>query len=302
MLHTSFDTLSSKEPSIVTLGYFDGMHLGHQAVIERLKNNADKNKYKSIILSFSNHPASILRPHLEPAFITTFTHRTRLLQATGVDELVMLEFTKELSMLSPREFLVLLKKHANIKGLVLGYDAVFGHQRTGERSHLYEIAHELGISIEYLESSKIEEDVVSSSKIRKQIAEGNLKEVSRYLGRPYSILNTVIPGMQMGRQLGFRTANMNIEGLCLPPFGVYRSVLTVQGASFPSLVNLGIAPSIREEKTPRLEVHIPHEDALDLYGHEVEVVLEGYIRPEIKFTNIDELKAQIAKDVLVLTW
>lgn len=275
-------------PLAITIGNFDGVHLGHRAMITRLKERAPH----SAIITFSNHPDEILH-HTPVSHLTTLTHRLSLFEEMGIEAVILIPFTEEFSKQTARLFLTTLKQRLGFTHLILGHDGVIGHDRTKD---LHPLSQELHFSLEYLEPVLVKGKVVSSSEIRKHIGAGELREAALFLGRPYSIRATVEPGKGMGHVLGFHTANLPVEELALPPMGVYAVEVALDQEILPAIANLGYAPTLHKDRPPCLEVHLLDEER-DLYGRELDVRFIKYLRPEKKFNSAEELKQQIEKDI-----
>lgn len=282
------DFTPSSEPISLTIGNFDGIHLGHQAILSRLTN-------RKVVFTFSNHPAEVL--YAKPSSrLITFSHRLHLLSSYGIDTTLVTPFTEAFSKQSAEEFLLKLRAFIPFSHLVLGHDAVLGHARQGDSTQLLKLAKREGFLLEYLEAVKLDGIIVSSSEIRKQIQLGSFERANQLLGRPYSILAPIEPGAQNGRLLGFQTANLNVNGLCLPPLGVYAVSALLKGKHYQGVANLGRAPTLHADRPPILEVHLLDYDG-ELYGEELEVVFLKFLREERRFDSIEDLKAQIHKDI-----
>jgi riboflavin kinase / FMN adenylyltransferase len=250
----------------ITIGDFDGVHRGHQAIFSRMRELADK----LVVITFNRGD------------IYSQKHKKKLLKAMNV---VALDLNDTLSTESPAIF---LERFLPFDYLILGTGARFGHRRSGSPEKISEIGSKHDFAVEYIPLI----NSFSSSKIRKFISQGMFEEASEMLGRPYSIYSTVEKGLQIG--LGYPTANINIDSLSLPPFGVYDVTMIYQNVSYPAIANLGLAPTIGKKLT--LEVHV-FDKNLNLYGKEVEVIFNRFVRPEQHFNSIEELKKQIALDI-----
>jgi riboflavin kinase/FMN adenylyltransferase len=283
-------------PTVLTIGMFDGMHLGHTMLLAAVKQHAESLSAKQTLITFSNHPSSILRPEHIILPLCTVEHRLHLIKQAGIDSVVLLPFTKAFAEQSAELFLQTLCTHFSIVSLILGSDATLGKNRAGDREAVKRLAEALQFSVKYLEDCTVDGERVSSSKIRDLICKGELESASRLLGRKYSIYSSVIRGDGRGRTLGFPTANIQVQGLCLPPRGVYAATCRYQGKDYSAVANLGIAPTVKDLANPLLEVHIL-DNVLDLYEQQVEVFLNRYIRPEKRFDSLESLKAQIAHDI-----
>lgn len=202
--------LSIHEPLALTIGNFDGLHIGHQAVLNRLNEVAKKNHLLSAVITFENHPYEVLNPQSKVATLCTLAHKIRLLEQHGIDILILLKFTKQFSQQTAEEFLTKVFNTCHFSQLVLGYDNAFGKDKKGDRKHIQSFANELGFTVEYIPPFKIKDKIVSSSIIKNLIQEGKFTEAAALLGRPYSIV----------------TSNLNVKNLCLPPAGDYP--ITIQ--------------------------------------------------------------------------
>lgn len=287
-IQNNFNFQLSLEPVALTIGNFDGVHLGHQAVLKRLKTSASQ----TVVLTFSNHPAEVLH-HATIPRLTTLPHRLALLEQIGIDQVMLIPFTQEFAKQSAETFLTLLKKHIPFTHLILGYDAVIGHDR---KRDLQQLCGTLDFSLEYLPPITHQAQIISSSLIRKHIQNGELDLASSFLGRPYSILSTVQKGHGKGKEIGFQTANLPVEGLVLPPFGVYAVQVKLNGEFQPGIGNLGHAPTIHFDRPPFLEIHL-FNDQRDLYGQQLEVIFQKFIRSEKRFDTLSELQTQIRQDI-----
>lgn len=290
---------------VLTIGNFDGMHLGHQAICKRLVAVSQHTDLPTAALTFSNHPSEILRPHSPALLLCTPSERYRRLQQLGVTRVIALPFSTQIAQLSAEDFLKKLNQRIPFQHLVLGHDATIGKGRAGNREVVQQLAKTHGFHVYYEPAFSVEGQVVSSTLIREAIRAGRLHDAARWLGREYSLSGLVIPGLGQGRKLGFPTINVDISRLCLPPFGVYGVRLEAAGTrdsqSYRGIANIGIAPTVRQEGPPILEVHLKDNILPDLSSGWVNVVLEHFIRPEKKFDSLDALKAQITSDITWLT-
>jgi riboflavin kinase/FMN adenylyltransferase len=290
IFRTLEDEHSLDENLVLTLGNFDALHLGHQALLQKMKEQG-----KPAVLTFSNHPSTILSHSPKPSLLS-LPHKLHLLESYGVEKTFLLPFTEELSKQTAEEFIISIRKEIPFSHLILGYDAKIGHKREGDESTLRKIALKCGFRLEYLLPTTFEGQPVSSSLIRLSLQEGDLKKVSSLLGRPYSIYGKVEKGAGKGRAIGFRTMNLVVEGLCLPPLGVWAVSLTYQGIDYQGIANLGLAPTLRQTLSPLLEVHIPGFQE-EIYDQAVNVEFLRFLRPEKKFCSLEDLKNQIASDI-----
>jgi riboflavin kinase / FMN adenylyltransferase len=297
-IHYSLEHKELEQPSSATLtiGTFDGIHLGHQKVIRKVVEEASRMGGKAAVITFQNHPLEMLHPEKNIKQICTPDHKTKLLKNLGVDILYLLNFTKTFSEQDPEAFLNAISRNLKIKKLILGYDAKIGKGREGDKRRILELSQKMDFEAIYLDPFMIEDKPVSSSLIRDAIRNGEQQKVQKLLGRRYSILGKVISGQRLGSKLGFPTANLDVSKLCLPPFGVYAVETEVERKRCHGIANLGLAPTIRESSIPILETYL-FEDPGDLYGRTMEVYFEEFLRPEIKFQTEKELRDEIARDI-----
>lgn len=283
--------LESHRSIALTIGNFDGFHLGHQKLLSKLMEKAEH----SVVLTFTSHPNTVLQ-NRPVSYLTSLPHRLTLLENFGIDTVIALPFTQEFSEQSPEAFLTFLKSYIPFSHLILGYDAVIGHQRSGHPALLQTLSEKLDFSLEYLEPVNFNGNVVSSRQIRNLIQEGDFKTAELYLGRPYSIYSAVIQGAGKGGRIGFRTANLSVEHLSLPPIGVYAVKVCIENQSYLGVANLGYAPTLHQDRPPVLEVHILDYDNT-LTHVPLEVIFLKHLRGEKKFPSIEALKTQIQKDI-----
>lgn len=282
--------ISKGLPVTLTIGNFDGVHLGHQEILTRMKCSAHPTG-----ITFSNHPSEIVssKPTLR---LITLPHKLQLLHQYGLESLVLLPFTKEFSKQSAKDFLTHVKKYIPFTKVILGHDAVIGFQREGNKELMRTLSQDLDFELEYIEAVTYEDVTISSSTIRSLIQKGAFVEIEKYLGRPYSILGCVEKGAGVGKTVGFNTANLSVEGLCLPPLGVYATIVIHDHKPHAAVTNLGIAPTMRKDEKCLLEAHLLDYQE-DLYNEEIEVIFMQYLRSEKTFSSIEALREQIADDV-----
>lgn len=297
IIHTLKEIATPCQSCVLTIGNFDGMHRGHQALLEHLQVIAQRTASSTAVLTFENHPTEVLSPERAVKQICTPAHKMMLLDAIGINLLILLTFTREFSQLTTEQFLQELQSYSGFTTLILGHDARIGKNREGDHDKVRELAHSKGFSVEYLKPVSQQGIVVSSTHIRKLIQQGDFDQVAQFLGRRYSIYGPVVKGQSQGARLGFPTANLDLSQLILPPYGVYAVQVKHKNELLQGVANLGIAPTVRSEGEPRLEVHLIDQQR-DLYGENIEVIFLKYLRGEKKFANITELQQQIAKDVV----
>lgn len=296
-------------PLALAIGMFDGVHLGHQEVISFTKQRSiDHGKEaKCAAFTFDKHPASIFRPESTPDLIYPLSKRIKCLEETGIDYVFVIDFNPELCQLSAREFIsTLTQTLPNLKEICVGRDFGFGHRREGNIDLLKDFAPEFNFQAHEVPAFQLDNQNISSTLIRSHIKNGALDKASELIGRPLTISGEVIKGKQLGKTIGFPTANMDVEGLCLPPFGVYSGTCFIgkdKNQPLPALMNIGIRPTVDDiaaNHSPAVEVHIPNFNN-DIYGENLEFTYQDFIRPEMKFNSLEELKSQITKDCEILT-
>lgn len=286
-----------RKPTVLTVGNFDGIHLGHQKMIKKIVQEAKKHSHQSAIITFVNHPAQVIRPHKCPLRITPNDFRIQLFEALGIDELYILEFSTEFSGQSTSHFLEHLSESLKIERILMGHDAAIGKNREGDFPHMKKLGESLHFIVDEFPPVLYNEEIVSSTRVRKAIAEGDFSLARHLLGRPYSIYGKVVTGKGRGKTIGFPTANMDVTGLCLPPLGVYAVDVKIGKESYRGIANLGYAPTLKNSDHVSLEVHL-FDFQQSLYDQSIEVVFKKFIRPEMKFSSVEALIEQIQKDVL----
>jgi len=288
--------LAPDKDVLLTIGVFDGVHLGHKYLISRLKELALKQGLLSGVVTFRQHPQEVLSPHARLPFLTNITQRINLLKNEGVDVVIPLSFTPELARLSAQQFLGLLQKYLRMRGVVIGPDFALGRNREGDTDTLRRLGKKMGLSVTAVPPLIIDGEVVSSTAIRKALAQGDMEQVQKLAGRPFRLQGRVITGAGRGLKLGFPTANLQIEPeQALPPNGVYISQARIDGRSYASVTNIGKRPTF-DNGERLIEVYILDYDS-ELYGRELEIDLLERLRGEKKFENAEELRKQIVQDV-----
>lgn len=287
----------SISPSVATIGFFDGVHQGHRFLISQVKEVASACGLCSSVITFPTHPRKVLQPEFCPQLLSTPEEKLRLLGETGIDHCILLPFTLELSRLSAREFMQLLRQEYNIRTLVIGYDHRFGHNRAESFEDYQCYGEELGISILRAEAYTEGDDKVSSSVIRKLLAQGDVTTASTYLGYPYGLEGEVTSGYSIGRKMGFPTANLALThpDKLIPLEGVYAASVYVDGHKYLGMLNIGRRPTLNNGSHLSIEVHILHFSG-NIYHREIRLELLHFIRPEMKFASVDDLVLQIQKD------
>lgn len=296
-----FDDLSKitkDDNTILTLGTFDGIHLGHRKILEKVKKKATVSHSRSLLITFDPHPRKIITPDYHIKLLTNQSEKTKLLEATGIDILLVINFTKEFSQLTSEEFIKeYLLKHIGIKEIIVGHDHHFGKGRSGDANTLRKLGVENNFEVTMVDAYKINGETVNSTAIRKALIEGDIKKANTFLGRRYSFDGTVIQGDQRGRTLGFPTANILAENhdKLLPALGIYAVNFFIEGETVKGLMSVGKRPTFYNSGETVTEVYLYDFDR-DIYGKKVSVEIVDWIRGEEKFNSAEELIAQMQKD------
>jgi riboflavin kinase / FMN adenylyltransferase len=282
----------------IALGMFDGVHLGHQHVVRHSILDACAHGALSVAVTFHPHPLSIVQPARAPHLLQSLPQRLRALGTLGVDAVLAIPFTAELAAVDGATFIRSLASGlGRLRSVTVGQGFHFGHQRSGNVALLRSLGRELGFITHAAAPIHVGAERVSSTRIRHALREGRLAAVAELLGRPYALSGPVVHGRELGRKLGFPTANIDVTGLEVPPHGVYAARVHVHGRCHPSVLNLGVRPTVDAVPSPpQLEVHLL-DFAGDLYGAELEVEFVRQVRPERRFPSVDALRAQIMDDV-----
>ncbi len=287
---------SSSKPSVATIGVFDGVHLGHQHLFAQLKREATRIGGDTIVLTFKNHPRTVLQPGFTLTYLTGLEDRIEVMKSSGIDRVVALTFTREVSQLTAKEFISQVRERLDLKTLIVGPDFALGKGREGNFQRLTEIGQELGYAVLQAEPFMVDGELVSSTAIREALKESSMPKVERFLGRPYSINGVVISGDRRGRTIGFPTANVDpTPYLALPGDGVYVTRAHLRGRALASVTNVGIRPTFDVGRR-LVEVHIL-DFSEDIYGETLRVEFVRRLRPEVRFPNVHALVQQIKQDV-----
>jgi riboflavin kinase / FMN adenylyltransferase len=298
ILRSITDLSDLSGPLFLAIGVFDGVHLGHQAVISTSARHAREAGGTAVVVTFDPHPAKVLRPNNAPHLLTATQHKIALIRDLGVAHLLVLHFDRAFAATSPEDFVRQLVENSRpLREICVGHEWSFGKGRAGNLALLEELGRTHHFNVIGVEAVKVNGEVVSSTAIRKAVEEGNLVKATQMLGREYTILGTVIRGEQLGRKLGFPTANLSAHSEQFPPNGVYVAEARLAGSLHRGVANLGFRPTVTAGKSDRLlELHLFDLDR-EIYGEEMEVRFLRYLRPEQKFADVEALRAQIASDV-----
>jgi riboflavin kinase/FMN adenylyltransferase len=290
-------SLSEPLPNpVLTLGNFDGVHLGHQAIFEKVIERARAIGGTSVVFTFEPHPLKVLAPERSPRLLNTFHGKMRILEKAGLDVVICAKFTRTFADLNPEEFArEVLHKTIGVREVYVGYDYAFGKGREGSIESLTRMGKTYGFAVGVIEPVRIDNAVVSSSILRDLISGGKIEEASKLLGRFYTIEGEVVHGAHRGRTIGFPTANLRTANEVLPAFGVYAVHAEVGERRFQGVASIGIRPTFNAGPVS-IEVYLFGFEG-DLYGRQMEVQFVKRLRGEEKFSNVDSLVRQIRKDV-----
>lgn len=296
-LFHSINDFQSTKKTILTLGTFDGVHIGHKKILERITQNTENGKYESLVLTFFPHPRMVLQEKSEIKLLNTIAEKSKLLEETGIENLVIHPFNESFSRLTAEEFVhSILVDQFHIQKIIIGHDHRFGRNRTANIDDLIAFGAEYGFEVEQISAQEIQDVSVSSTKIRKALDEGNITLANDYLGYAYFLSGEVVKGKQLGRTIGFPTANIQIEEdyKKIPKNGVYIVKTFIDNKAIFGMMNIGYNPTVNGQKQT-IEVNLFDFDA-DIYGQKLEISLLEYIREEQKFGSVDLLKEQLNQD------
>lgn len=297
LLNSIEELAALKGPVVLAVGTFDGLHLGHQALIRRTMDEASRVGGTAVVLTFDRHPAALLRPEKAPKLLTRNDGKIALLEGMGLQGLLMLEFTPELAGVPARDFIASLVSTASpLRTVCVGGEWSFGKGGEGNVALLKELGAEHHFSVIQIDPVMSGDSPVSSTRIRAAIASGNLTEAASCLGRSFLLSGTVVSGAGLGSKIGFPTANLDVPGMQLPPDGVYAVKVSSGESTWNGVANIGVRPTVGASGAPRsVEVHL-FDHSGDLVGKELSVEFVRLLRGERKFPDLDALAAQIAAD------
>ena len=298
-IHYGIEHISIVENAVVTSGTFDGVHLGHQKILKRVVEAAKRENGESVVITFWPHPRLVLYPNDGDGLklLNTFEEKAKLVELQGIDHLISIPFTKEFSQLTSEEFIqqILIDK-IGTKHLIIGYDHKFGKNREGSFEHLKENAHLYGFTVEEIPREDLENVGISSTLIRQNLLEGKVEVSNNFLGHNYSVFGKVIHGNELGRKIGFPTANILLGEpyKLIPSDGVYAAIVLLNGVQYKAMVNIGYRPTV-DGQMHTIEAHLFNFNQ-DIYHQYIEVQFIKMLRTEIKFDSIEALKIQLVKD------
>lgn len=299
-IFNSIKSFNATKPTIVTIGTFDGVHLGHCKILEQITKSAHSMHCESLVLTFFPHPRMVLQEDTEMKQLNTLDEKIELLDNLGIDNLIVHPFDKEFSRLTAEEFVKeVLVDVFKIKKIIIGYDHRFGRNRTATIDDLIQFGETYGFEVEQISAEEINEVSISSTKIRNALLEGNIELATRYLGYNYSLTGMISKGKQLGRTIGFPTANINIEEeyKLIPLKGVYIAKSVLNEKTFFGMMNIGTRPTV-DGTTQTIEINF-FDFKQDLYNQKITVSLLNRMRAEQKFESVEALKTQLEKDKLM---
>lgn len=291
-------SVMTEKPCVVTIGYFDGVHCGHRYLLAQVKDEAKRHGMVSAVVTFHNHPLTVVQPGFEPLLISSPEEKEQLLKETGLERVEMLHFSHEMSQMSSEDFMVkVLREKMNAKRLVMGYDNRIGHDRL-TFDELVALGRKHGIEVVKSEEYKSENQIrFSSSQIRRFLLEGEIENASYALGRHYCISGEVVGGFKIGRSIGYPTAN--VKPICknklIPRTGVYAVKVYIDDRRFNGMMNIGLRPTFHQGNAQTLEANI-FDFSRDIYNENVTIEFIHYVREEMEFKGIEQLKEQIQRD------
>jgi len=281
---------------VLALGNFDGLHRGHLKIVERVRRGAGEHGGTPMAMTFDPHPSRIVRPDKAPPLLMTKAQRLEALDRAGIAAVAVVRFTPELSHWDPETFVrTVLVDWLRVSEVWVGANFLFGHDRSGNFSTLRTLGQRYGFRADKIDPVRYKEFVVSSTRVRRLVAEGRMDEAGALLGHPYYIDGTVVAGSRRGRELGFPTANLHTENELLPPNGVYATTTTIDGVVRASLTNVGVRPTFGDSAKPIIEAYVLGFDG-DLYGRPLRLGFVQRLRDERKFEDVDALRTQMEAD------
>jgi riboflavin kinase/FMN adenylyltransferase len=298
IIHAASELNPAGRKVCLAIGFFDGVHLGHQQIIRQTISDSCQHEAIALVLTFDRHPNAVVAPARVPPLIQTLPQKLRAIESLGADTLLLIHFDEAFSVQPGEAFVrALARDLGRLQSLCVGANFGFGHKRSGNVALLRHLGEEIGFSVHGLGAVSLAGKPVSSTRIREAIAAGDLYRAGQMLGRAYSLAGRVVHGDGLGRKLGFPTANMDVTGLVLPPQGVYAAHVAVNGNTHRAVLNIGFRPTVQQANPQlRVEAHLLGFDG-QLVGEELTVAFVKKLRSEKKFASLDELRQQISRDV-----
>ncbi len=293
----SINEFHSDKKTIVTLGTFDGVHLGHAAILKKLTQNTQNETFESTVLTFFPHPRMVLQGKSDLKLLNTINEKIELLEKIGIDNLIIHPFDKKFAELDAKAFVsTILVDQLRVQKIIIGYDHRFGKNRTANIDDLINFGNQYGFEVEQISAQEIDEISISSTKIRTALEEGDIQLANEYLGYRYFLSGTIVKGKQLGRTIGFPTANISLEEdyKLVPQNGVYVVRAEIDGKTIYGMMNIGFNPTVQGKKKT-IEVHLFDFDS-DIYNCKIQVSILQRIRSEKKFESVEVLKDQLKKD------
>jgi riboflavin kinase / FMN adenylyltransferase len=297
-LHSIAELTQLRGPLFLAIGVFDGVHLGHQAVISTATKHARAADGTPVVVTFDPHPEKILRPQAAPHLLTATPHKVALIRDLGVEHLLIIRFDQQFAATEPEDFVQqLVQQSKPLREICVGHEWSFGKNRRGNLQLLEQFGARFGFGVVGIPPVTVNGELVSSTTIRQAVEAGDLAKAALMLGREYTILGTVVTGDNRGKKIGFPTANLSAHNEQFPPNGVYFAKAKLEGVIYPGVVNLGYRPTVDAGKSERiLEIHL-FDFAGNIYGKDLEVGFVRYLRAEKKFESVEALARQIDRDV-----
>ncbi|WP_394673751.1 bifunctional riboflavin kinase/FAD synthetase [uncultured Chryseobacterium sp.] len=295
-VYKNFGDYTSHRPLALSLGMFDGVHIGHKSIIDELTKTGQEKDLETAILTFWPHPRFVFNPDEDLKLLNTLDEKTALMEKYGIQNLFLKEFDAGFRNLTGEEFVrQILVDALHVKYLIIGYDHSFGKNKSGNFELLQKLSGELGFEVEQMEAINIHENNISSTKIRKALLTGNIKEANEMLGYSYSVSGTVVHGKKIGRTIGYPTANIETDSIkLLPKKGAYIVEVFVQGKQYKGMLSVGTNPTVNGEKLT-VEVYILDFEG-DIYGRDITVKFRDFLHDEIKFEGMDKLIERLDED------
>ena len=299
VIHAADELKPDSRKVCVAIGFFDGVHLGHQQIIRQTITDARQHEAITLVVTFDQHPNTVVAPSRVPPLIYSLPRKLRAIESLGADTLLLIHFDKVFSEQTGEGFIRgVARDLGHVQSLCVGANFVFGHKRGGNVDLLRRLGAELKFMVHGMAAVSLDGRAVSSTRIREAIRAGELDGVSQMLGRAYSLAGTVVRGDGLGHQIGFPTANVDATGLALPPHGVYAVLAEAGGKTYRAVLNIGLCPTLQNPNPQvRVEAHLI-DFAGELYGQDLEVAFVDKLRGETRFPSLAELRQQIARDIL----
>ena len=299
LIHQPGDLANGERKACLAIGMFDGVHLGHQQVLRQAIEDSHQHEALSVAVTFDRHPTSVIAPDRAPALLQTRAQRLRAIESLGIDAALVIEFDEAFCRKPGAEFVrELVDGFGAIHSICVGANFTFGHRRDGDAKLLRTLGQALGFHVHGLAAVSLDGQAVSSTRIRAAVRDGRLDDAGQMLGRTFAIEGTIIEGDRRGRELGFPTANLDTDGLVLPPNGVYAAHVRLgQEEAHRAVLNIGLRPTLaKPEPTLQVEAHLLDFDG-ELYGQVMEIEFVEQLRDEQRFDSTDELATQISRDI-----